>query len=57
MKLGEIGYFRFQIVEAGKSHWYDKEREDYQVYKYDNNYLINFYKQRDLCKQDTFDFE
>lgn len=57
MELGEIGYFRFQIVEAGKSYWYDKEREDYQVYKYDNNYLINFYKQRDLCKQDTFDFE
>lgn len=57
VELGEIGYFRFQIVEAGKSHWYDKEREDYQVYKYDNNYLINFYKQRDLCKQDTFDFE
>ena len=30
--------------------------EDFEIYKYDNNYFINFYKIEDVCKQDTFEF-
>ena len=56
INIGDVGYLRFQYVEAGKSKWYNKDMKDFEIYKYDNNYFINFYKKEDVCKQDTFEF-
>lgn len=57
LEIGDVGYMQFQYVQAGKSQWYNKEIEDFEIYKYDNNYIINFFKQRDICKQETFEFK
>lgn len=34
----------------------DRNKQDYEVYKYTNNYFVNFFKQQDLCKQEKFKF-
>ena len=56
-EVGDIGYLQFQYVEGGKTQWFNKDSKDFEIYKYNNNYLINFFKQKDICKQDKFDFE
>lgn len=56
INIGDCGYIQFQIVSAGKSTWYNQDIKDFEVYKYDNNYFINFFKMEDLCKQKTFEF-
>ena len=52
-----IGYLQFQYVEGGITQWFNKNLKDFEVYNYSNNYFINFFKQKDICKQDKFDFE
>lgn len=56
-KVGDIGYLQYQYVEGGVSQWFNKVSKDFEIYTYTNNYLINFYKQKDICKQEEFEFE
>lgn len=56
-EVGDIGYLQFQCVEGGISQWFNKDSKDFEIYNYTNNYLINFFKQKDICKQDKFEFE
>ena len=56
-EVGDIGYLQFQYVEGGITQWFNKNLKDFEVYNYSNNYFVNFFKQKDICKQDKFDFE
>lgn len=56
-EVGDIGYLQFQYVEGGITQWFNKDSKDFEIYNYTNNYLINFFKQKDICKQDKFEFE
>lgn len=56
-EIGDTGYLQFQYVKAGTTQYFNKELKDFEVYNYTNNYLINFFKEKDLCKQDKFEFE
>lgn len=55
--VGDVGYLQFQYVEGGITKWFNKDLKDFEIYNYTNNYFINFFKQKDICKQDKFDFE
>lgn len=55
--VGDTGYLQFQYVEGGSSKWFNRELKDFEIYNYTNNYFINFFKEKDLCKQDKFEFE
>ena len=57
IEIGDIGYLQFQFVEGGITQWFNKNSKDFEIYNYTNNYFINFYKQKDICKQDKFYFE
>lgn len=57
IEIGDIGYLQFQYVEGGVTKWFNKISKDFEIYNYTNNYVINFFKQKDICKQDKFDFE
>lgn len=55
--LGDCGYLQFQCVKSGESTWFSREDKNMEVYKYTNNYFINFIKEtKDLCKQKEFNF-
>ena len=56
MNIGDVGYLQFQSVEGGKTQYFKRLCEDFEVYKYSNNYFINFFKEKELCKQDKFEF-
>lgn len=56
-EVGDIGYLQFQYVEGGVTQWFNKDLKDFEIYNYTNNYFINFFKQKDICKQDKFEFE
>lgn len=53
--VGDVGYLQFQPVKSGEQ-FLDRNKQDYEVYKYTNNYFINFFKEQDLCKQKKFKF-
>lgn len=57
IEIGDTGYLQFQYVEGGNSTWFNKSTKDFEVYNYTNNYFMNFFKQKDICKQDKFKFE
>lgn len=54
-KIGDTGYLQFESVIGGQTQY--KYEEDTKVYKYTNNYFMNFIKEKDLCKQEKFKFE
>lgn len=56
VELGNIGYLQFQSVEGGKTQYFKRVCEDFETYKYTNNYFISFLKEKELCKQDKFEF-
>lgn len=56
-EVGDIGYLQFQYVEGGVTQWFNRDSKDFEIYNYTNNYFINFFKQKDICKQNKFDFE
>jgi hypothetical protein len=56
LSVGDVGYLRFQYVIGGNSRYFSKATGDLEIYKYTNNYYMNFYKKEDNCKQDKFDF-
>ena len=53
LSVGDVGYLQFQYVEGGITKWFNKDLKDFEIYNYTNNY----FKQKDVCKQDKFDFE
>jgi hypothetical protein len=57
LNVGDVGYIQFQCVEGGVTTWFNKVLKDFEIYNYTNNYIINFFKQKDICKQDKFYFE
>lgn len=57
LKVGDIGYLQFQYVEGGVTQWFNKNLNNFEIYNYTNNYFVNFFKQKDICKQDKFNFE
>lgn len=57
LNVGDVGYLQFQSVQGGKSKWFNKDEGDFEIYKYTNNYFLNFFKEKDECKLDKFDFE
>lgn len=42
LSIGVVGFLQFESVEAGKTAWFNKENGMSEIYKYDNNYFINF---------------
>lgn len=50
------GYLEFQPVKGGDTQWFNRNEQDYETYKYSNNYFVRFIKKRDLCKQKEFEF-
>lgn len=56
LEIGNIGYLQFQPVEGGKTQYFKRLCEDFEIYKYSNNYFINFFKEKELCKQEKFEF-
>ena len=56
IEIGDIGYLQFQYVEGGITKWFNKQTKDFEIYNYTNNYFINFFKKKDICKQEKFDF-
>ena len=56
IEIGDIGYLQFQYVESGKSKWFNKISQDYEIYKYNNNYFINFIIKRDENNVKEFSF-
>ena len=57
LNVGDTGYLQFQFVEGGKTQWFNVETKDFETYLYTNNYLVGFIKEKEICKQDKFDFE
>lgn len=55
-EIEDIGYLQFQYVEGGITQWFNKDSKDFETYNYSNNYFISFIKQKDICKQDKFEF-
>lgn len=56
IEIGDVGYIKFQYVEGGISKYFKKETENWEIYKYTNNYLINFYKEQERCTDTQFKF-
>ena len=42
LAIGIEGFLQYEPVEAGKTLWFNKENNECEIYKYDNNYFINF---------------
>ena len=57
LKIGDIGYLQFESVEAGKTQWYDREIQDFAVYKFNANYFINFIKHEEINNMKEFKFD
>lgn len=55
-EMGDQGYLEFQSVEGGKTQYFSRNEQDFECYKYSNNYFIRFIKQKDLCKRKEFEF-
>lgn len=56
LEVGDVGYTKFQFVEGGVSTYVSKITGDLEIYKYTNNYLLNFYKEKEICKDENFNF-
>lgn len=56
VKVGDEGFMQIQSVIGGKTQWFNKETKDLETYKYTTTYLLNFYKEKDLCEQKKFNF-
>lgn len=56
LNINDVGYLQFQSIIGGETQWFDKNKRDFEFYKYTNNYFINFFKQEDVCKQEKFEF-
>ena len=41
---GDVGYIQFEYVKGGETQWFNKSTQDIEIYKYTNNYFINFFK-------------
>lgn len=50
LSIGIEGFLQFEPVEAGKTLWFNRETKESDVYKYDNNYFINFIPEVKQCK-------
>ena len=55
-ELNDVGYLQFQCVEGGKTPWFNKSIKEFEVYQYDNNYFINFFKEQEKYNQKKFKF-
>lgn len=53
-KIGDTGYLEFESVVGGSTKY--NNEEDTKVYKYTNNYFMNFIKEKDLCNKKEFSF-
>lgn len=56
MQVGDVGYLQFESIEGGVTQWFNKSSEDFEVYKYNNNYFINFFIQKDKNNMKEFSF-
>lgn len=54
--IGDIGYLQYQVVNGGKTQWFDKNNNELMTFKYDNNYFISFIKEKDKCLKEKFKF-
>lgn len=50
--VGDTGFLKFKIVEAGKDEWYDKSSGDFTKYNYSNFIFLQF---MDDTPQDELD--
>lgn len=55
-EIWDEGYLQFEFVEAGTTRWINRETHQKEVYKYNNNYFMNFYKKRDENNVEEYNF-
>lgn len=53
-EIDDIGFIQFQSVIGGETKYFDRITEEQSMYKYTNNYFLNFIKERDKCKQEKY---
>jgi hypothetical protein len=56
IQVGDVGFMQIQSVIGGKTRWINKETKELETYKYTSTYLLNFYKEKDICEQKKFNF-
>lgn len=56
LDIDETGYLQFESVEAGRTQWFNRETTDFEVYKYNANYFINFIKRKDVKNMKEYKF-
>lgn len=56
LQIGDEGYLQFECITGGVSKWFNKIEEDFEIYKYNNNYFINFFIQKDMNNMKEFSF-
>lgn len=55
-EIDDEGFLQFQFVEGGITEWMNKQTQKVEIYKYSNNYFMNFYKKQDENNVKEFNF-
>lgn len=52
LEIGDIGFLKYRMVEAGVDKWYDRENDKFELYRQTDCHFINFIKEQENVNKD-----